>query len=64
MTIESNSPLSPDNVAERMREIRKMSIKDEEGAHVKADELMCEVLRELGYGEAVDVFKNMRKRYA
>ena len=64
MTIESNSPISPDKVAARMREISKMSIEDEEEAHVKADELMCEVLRELGYGEAVDVFKNMRKWYA
>ena len=37
---------------------------DEEDAHVLADALMCEILRELGYGEGVDIFLNMSKWYA
>lgn len=35
-----------------------------EDTHVFMDHLMCEVLRELGYGEGVDVFVNTEKWYA
>lgn len=35
-----------------------------EMAHIQADELMCELLRELGYGEGVNIFENMNKWYA
>lgn len=34
-----------------------------ETAHIKADELMCEILIELGYEEGVDLFKKMEKYY-
>lgn len=33
-------------------------------AHVLADELMCKLLRELGYGEGVDIFEQMDKWYS
>lgn len=36
----------------------------EEEAHIMADELMCDILFELGYGEGVDIFKKMPKWYA
>jgi len=37
---------------------------DTEDTHWEADELMCEVLTQLGYGEGISVFKDMKKWYA
>ena len=37
---------------------------DTEFKHVNADELMCELLTSLGYGEGVEIFKNMDKWYS
>ena len=37
---------------------------DEEDQHRDADELMCNVLRSLGYGDGVDIFDRMHKWYA
>ena len=34
-----------------------------ETAHIKADELMCEILIELGYEEGIKIFKRMEKYY-
>lgn len=46
-------------------EMRRISRNDDtETAHYYADELMCELLCELGYGEGVNIFKNMAKWYA
>jgi hypothetical protein len=45
-------------------EMRRISEhKDTEMAHIMADELMCKLLRELGYGDGVDIFENMNKWY-
>lgn len=48
--------------ANEMRRIERNS--DTEMAHIHADELMCELLRELGYGEGVDIFEKMSKWYS
>ena len=37
---------------------------DEEIRHVDADDLMCELLRSLGYGEGIEIFEDMPKWYA
>lgn len=37
---------------------------DEESSHSSADILMCELLKELGYGAGVEVFEKARKWYA
>lgn len=37
---------------------------DQETAHWMADNLMCDVLRQLGFGAGVDIFENMPKWYA
>ena len=37
---------------------------DVEMAHMEADDLLCELLIELGYGEGVKVFDNMHKWYS
>lgn len=33
------------------------------GVHIFMDELMFELLRELGYDEGADIFMNTKKRY-
>jgi len=47
---------------DRMSEIAKNG--DQEAAHADADDLMCELLESLGYGDGVDVFRAMDKWYA
>lgn len=37
---------------------------DIEDMHGKADDLMCEALRSLGYGEGVEFFENSTRWYA
>lgn len=37
---------------------------DEETSHDTADRLMCELLKQLGYGAGVEVFERARKWYA
>ena len=37
---------------------------DQEDTRIMADKLMCELLRELGYGEGVDIFEKIPKWYA
>ena len=37
---------------------------DTEADHGKADDLMCKLLTELGYGEGVKIFESMKKWYA
>ena len=37
---------------------------DCEDQHIDADELMCDVLRSLGYGDGIDIFDSMPKWYA
>lgn len=64
---------SPNIFARKMGEIADMLDKgedacgriiDQEDAHMMADKLMCEYLRELGYGTGVDIFEKIPKWYA
>jgi len=55
--------MEPEEFKKRMSEINSHD-NDEETDHKKADMLMCEVLESLGYGEGVEIFKNMPKYYA
>jgi len=45
-------------------EMSKCAKYDREGAHYEADNLMCGLLRRLGYGDGIDVFEEMDKWYA
>ena len=45
-----------------MREIDETSCNEEE-AHIHADDLLCETLRQLGYEKGVEIFKKMGKWY-
>jgi hypothetical protein len=68
---------TPEEAAAKMRSIADGSfyasqtyrdgsprIWDKENQHSDADGLLCEVLRNLGYNEMVDVFESMDKWYA
>lgn len=37
---------------------------DEEDAHLEMDGIMADLLRQLGYGEGIDIFKNTNKWYS
>ncbi len=54
--------ITPEQFKSRMQEIA--SDVDIEMSHYNADDLMCEVLKELGYGEGVKIFEEMAKWYA
>lgn len=61
--------LTPDEFAIAMMQIKTGTIYDEglydeENQHIDADELMCDVLRSLGYGDGIDIFDSMHKWYA
>lgn len=60
--VPGGCPITPSAAAEKMRECFNSG--DTEGAHCDADDLLCAVLRDLGYGEAVGIFENMEKWYA
>lgn len=53
--------MSPQEFAEEMR---ATFVGDTEGDHSAADKLMCALLRELGYGEGVEIFERAAKWYA
>ena len=56
------APIPPEKFAQLMREYSRDL--DTEKSHVDADELMCHVLRALGYAKGVKVFESMSKWYA
>lgn len=53
---------TPHEFAEKMRKIDHDE--DAENGHIKADALLMETLRALGYEEGVEIFENMTKWYA
>jgi hypothetical protein len=55
--------MSPAEFAERMRKIAEV-VGDPEASHGEGDQLMTELLCQLGYGEGCDVFDKMPKWYA
>ena len=62
-----NSPKSPTEFAADMRNIYKeywVKRRDMELGHVAMDVAIVELLRSLGYGEAVEIFENTPKYYA
>lgn len=48
--------MTPCEFHEKMLELQKMSCPEER--HIAMDELMCEVLKELGYRDGVEVWEN------
>lgn len=55
--------MSPEKFKEVMNDAIKEGF-DPELTHAIMDGLMCKLLRELGYGEGVDIFEKSEKWYA
>lgn len=55
-------PWTPDLAAEAIREIAADG--DTEVAHCRADDVLCDILLQLGYDKAVAEFIKMAKWYA
>lgn len=59
---ELEKEFSEKGFAHEMRILSRSN--DIEMAHILADALMCNLLRELGYGEGVQIFEDMKKWYS
>lgn len=59
-------PMSPEQFKIRMKQIADWQERhrDEEISHKEADELLCEALQSLGYGDGVEIFEDLPKWYA
>jgi len=55
---------TPDTAAEQMRQIGKKFKETPHWAHVKADELLCNVLEGIGFEKMVREFKKIHKWYS
>lgn len=62
--IGHRATLTPTEFAEQLGRIAISSRGDPEVAHSIADELMCELLKDLGYSDGVRIFRDMDKWYA
>ena len=56
------APLTPIEAARRMRAIASRG--DEERSHIDGDDILMEIARHAGFGEAVEVFDDMVKWFA
>lgn len=56
--------MSPAEFLEKMWRIRIDPNGTPEDKHIEADELMCVLLRELGYGDGVKEFEKMERWYS
>ena len=56
--------MTPEEFENEMAKLRFVKDDDLEGRHVAMDELMCDVLRSLGYGDGIDIFNNTHKWYS
>ena len=54
-----------DIIKEAIEEMKKLvNSGDTEVAHIEADDILCDVLKKLGYEELVDVYEQVGKWYA
>ena len=63
MFLEDIKMMSPEEFAKKMQEIAEECGGDCEASHSTMDDLMCQVLRELGYDEGVEIFEDTEKWY-
>lgn len=56
--------ITPEEFELRMIELRDNQGTCAEARHSIGDDMMCEILKELGYANGVDVFINMERWYA
>lgn len=56
--------MKPDEFLHEMLLLKEKCNDDEEQFHIDADNLLCNVLAELGYGDGIQIFQNMPKWYS
>lgn len=64
---EKHTPMTPRKFADKMADIYEKFINkedDEELAHGSMDDLMCQLLIDLGYEDGIYIFNNTPKWYA
>ena len=65
-----NRIMTPEEFAKKMKKIsdnlkyQNDAYYNEEDAHMQMDDLMSDLLRQLGYGEGIDIFENTNKWYS
>ena len=62
--MKTTAPMTPDEFKETMQKIADIEPLGDVHAHITADNLMCQLLRTLGYSEGVEIFENMEKWYS
>ena len=60
----TETPITPDEFRQQMNKILIRGRGDTEVVHSEADDLMCDLLEALGYGQGVQIFRNMNRWYA
>ena len=60
----SQSAMTPERFKLRMREVSTLADGERKMVHWLADDLLCEMLIQLGYGDGVVMFKSLVRRYA
>lgn len=63
----TNTTMTPEEFKQKMTDAYHDHYEvndDEEVVHYVMDGIMCELLRDLGYGEGIDIFNNTPKWYA
>ena len=56
--------MTPEEFKKRMKKICKDDDYTLEECHIFADDLMCKLLRSLGYGDGVEIFEATPKWYS
>ena len=51
------------NLEDYLKRLKECEEYDAESAHGRADEILCELLRELGYSDIVDAYEDIDKWY-
>lgn len=67
MDIYLKNPVDREHLQEsisRMKLIAVSERNDPEMFHIKADDLLCEILTDLGYGDVVAIFNDMERWYS
>mgnify|MGYP001161875776 CR=1 FL=1 len=60
---EKKEPMTPDEFAAQMAQIHDTHSQDIAMGHIKADDLLCEVLTQLGYEKGIEIYDRIYKWY-
>lgn len=60
---KAKQAMSPRTFKDKMKKIAETDAHDKESIHGRMDDLMCELLADLGYKAGIDIFKKTDKWY-